>query len=228
MDVVEPKYRPPTVISDMNRKSPEPFKGSTGCLVFVAFAILVVALIRCTPATEPGNLADTATNNVQEALATAITAQTTPPVEPLSKARVRRGFEHLKLAMSGEGLAGEMIYSQNCYDMLSRKFSWAKLDECGAADAEAIQLLGDTETTGFDKEAAWFENEAAAGRYLKAAIAAGQDPDAADTRLSDLQAAVRRADAARAAKAAKAAPAAPLMSEGDPFAADNAVTDVDE
>lgn len=226
--MVEPKYRPPTVISDMNRKNPEPFKGSTGCLVLVGFAVLVIALVRCTPATAPGNSADATANTAQEALATAITSQTTPPVEPLSKASVRRGFDHLKLAMSGEGLGGEMIFSQNCYDMLSRKFSWAKLDECGAADAEAIQLLGDTDTTGLDKEAAWFENEAAAGRYLKAAIAAGQDPDAADARLSDLQAAIKRADTARAAKAAKATLAEPAMSEGDPFAADNAVTDADE
>lgn len=226
--MVEPKYRPPTVISDMNRKNPEPFKGGTGCLVLVGFAILVIALARCTPAAAPDNSADTTANTAQEALATAITSQTTPPVEPLSKVSVRRGFDHLKLAMSGEGLGGEMIFSQNCYDVLSRRFSWAKLDECGSADAEAIQLLGDTDTAGLDKEAAWFENEAAAGRYLKAAIAAGQDPEAADARLSDLQAAIKRADTARAAKAAKATLAEPAMSEGDPFAADNAVTDADE
>ncbi len=226
--MVEPKYRPPTVNSDMNRKSPDPFKGNTGCLVLVGFVVLIIALVRCTPATAPDNSADTIANTAQEALATAFTSQTTPPVEPMSKASVRRGFEHLKLAMKGEGLGGEMIYSQNCYDVLSRKFSWAKLDECGAADAEAIQLLGDTDTAGLDKEAAWFENEAAAGRYLKAAIAAGQNPDAADTRLSDLQVAVKRADAGRAAKAAKSAPAEAVMSEGDPFAADNTVTDADE
>ncbi|MEG3085632.1 hypothetical protein U1707_18480 [Sphingomonas sp. PB2P12] len=80
-----------------------------------------------------------------------------------------------------------MIYSQNCYDFVSRSFSWRKLDECGGFDTEASFTLGDGEPVGAEKEVAWFDTEAAAGRYLKAAIAAGLDTDSADMRLSALQ-----------------------------------------
>lgn len=89
--------------------------------------------------------------------------------------------------MQIEGLPGEMIYSQNCYDALSRQFSWPKLDACGAFDMRAVQALGDDEATGNEKEVEWFQSETAAGRYLKAAVSAGEDADEADVRLSDLQ-----------------------------------------
>jgi len=226
--VVEPKYRPPTAAPDMNRKSPDPFKGNAGCWAVIAVVVVLVAVSRCSPTPTPGNSSDVATNTAQESLGSAITSQTTPPVEPLSKSSVRRGFEHLKLAMSSEGLGGEMIYSQNCYDALSRRFSWAKLDECGGADFEAIQLLGDADATGLEKETAWFENEAAAGRFLKAVTAGGQEAEAADARLNELQAVVKHADSARAAKVVKAALSDALPDpdeDGSPIGATNLTLD---
>lgn len=120
---------------------------------------------------------------------TAVAAQTPSPPEPLSSAGVRRGVSRISIAAK-EDLAGEMIYSQNCYDSVARTFSWRKLDECGGFDAEASSTLGDGEPAGAEKEVAWFDTEAAAGRYLKAAVAAGLDTDAADLRLSALQAKV--------------------------------------
>jgi hypothetical protein len=83
-----------------------------------------------------------------------------------------------------------MIYSQNCYDALGRKFTWSKLDACGAFDAEAVLAVGEDETTEGGAETAWFQSETAAGRFLKAAIAAGEPADEADARWSDLQARV--------------------------------------
>lgn len=32
-----------------------------------------------------------------------------------------------------------MIYSQNCYDSLSRVFDWGKLDQCGGFDMLAVR-----------------------------------------------------------------------------------------
>jgi hypothetical protein len=96
-------------------------------------------------------------------------------------------MSHLRQVAKAEGLAGEMIYSQNCYDALSRHFTWSKLDQCGAFDAGAAQSLGDGAATGYDKEVAWFQSETSAGRYLKATTAAGEAADKADTRLNDLQ-----------------------------------------
>lgn len=66
-------------------------------------------------------------------------------------------------------------------------------DACGAFDMGAVQALGDGEVAGNEKEVEWFQSETAAGRYLKAAVAAGENADEADVRLSDLQSRVAKA-----------------------------------
>ena len=124
--------------------------------------------------------------NAQQALVSAVSEQTPAPVEEFSPTSTSRGSKRVALA-AAEGLSGEMIYSQNCYDVVGRGFSWRKLDECGGFDAEAGLTLGDTEPIGAEKEVAWFDSEAAAGRFLKAAVAAGLDADAADQRWAALQ-----------------------------------------
>src|SRR3546814_9085055 len=83
-----------------------------------------------------------------------------------------------------------MIYSENCYDALSHKFDWSKLDTCGAFDQAAVHAADTTDLTGLSKEASYFQSEVAAGRYLAAATAAGAEAEAADQRLAALQAKV--------------------------------------
>ena len=144
-----------------------------GCFGMAAIVGLVLVIARCsssTPAPTDSSPPAEAVGNAQKALESAVSEQKPIPVEPLTANAVRRGGVRV-ITASKEGLAGEMIYSQNCYDVVGRRFSWGKLDECGA-----------------DKEVAWFDSEAGAGRYLKAAIAAGLDSDAADQRLAALQA----------------------------------------
>ena len=124
--------------------------------------------------------------NAQQALVSAVAAQTPPAPLALSPAAVRRGTTRVALA-GREGVAGEMIYSQNCYDALGRAFSWRKLDECGGFDVEGGLGLADEQAATPTTEAAWFEPETAAGRYLKAATAAGLEAGQADERLAGLQ-----------------------------------------
>src|SRR3546814_19566515 len=83
-----------------------------------------------------------------------------------------------------------MIYSENCYDALSHKFDWSKLDTCGAFDQAAVHAADTTDLTGLSKEASYFQSEVAAGRYLAAATAAGAEAEAADQRLAARQAKV--------------------------------------
>lgn len=111
-----------------------------------------------------------------------------PAVEALSAASVNRGLTHVRLAYAAEGFSGAMVYSQNCYDALGRSFSWAKLDTCGGADLLAVRALMDGDATALSNEADYFEGEAAAGRYLAAAVSAGEATAEADQRLSNLQA----------------------------------------
>jgi hypothetical protein len=95
--------------------------------------------------------------------------------------------------MGAEGFSGAMIYSQNCYDGLAHSFTWAKLDTCGAFDMLAVRSIADAATTSLVNEAGYFQSEAAAGRYISAATAAGAPADGADTRLSALQTRVGQA-----------------------------------
>ncbi|QDZ06379.1 hypothetical protein FPZ24_01910 [Sphingomonas panacisoli] len=131
-------------------------------------------------------------NSVSDTLANSISAQDLPPVQPLSKAAVRRGIGHYRVAFTAEGLSGAMIYSQNCYDALARTFSWAKVDSCGAFDMMTIKSMPEEDQPDLSKEISYFDEETAAGRYLKAVTSAGETTDGADKRLSDLQASVAK------------------------------------
>jgi hypothetical protein len=156
----------------------------------VGLILLIVGISQCS--SPDGDAAGDAANLMNENVSAAIAAQSPAPVEPLNRASVDRGVAHLRVAVGAEGFPGAMIYSQNCYDALSRQFSWAKLDVCGAFDMLAVRSTPDTETSGLDNETRYFESETAAGRYLAAATGAGEDVAKADTRLSQLQSRVAR------------------------------------
>ncbi|WP_163364485.1 hypothetical protein, partial [Escherichia coli] len=79
-----------------------------------------------------------------------------------------------------------MIYSQNCYDALSRAFNWAKLDLCGGFDMLAVKAADGVDTAGLNTEIEYFGSEAAAGRYLALATKAGEAAEDADKRLEAL------------------------------------------
>ncbi|WP_198350985.1 hypothetical protein [Flavisphingomonas formosensis] len=186
-----------TGVGMMPEPSPvKPASSNNGCGVAILIGLGLVVIgstSKCSSSPVGGNSNAAADASLQkENITTAITAQTPPPVEPLSRPSVRRGIAHMRLANEAEGLSGAMIYSENCYDALSRHFSWAKLDMCGAFDMQAVQSIGDADLTGLDKEAAYFQSETAAGRFLAAATAAGEEAGDADTRLSRLQAEAAR------------------------------------
>lgn len=189
-----------------------------GCWVIGAIVALAFAISQCSWSTKNG-ASSSATDSAAtspEAVATAIATQSPPPVAALDKASVRKGARDVGIAAK-EGLAGEMIYSQNCYDALGHSFSWKKLDQCGAFDISASDALGDQYEPGATKEVEWFQSETVAGRYLKAAIAAGQGPDAADSRLDDLKAGVSTARP----KASKPKTEVPIAGRSDPNASES-------
>lgn len=170
---------------------PPPSKSDNGALVvgLVVLCLLAWAIGQCSgSASAPREAASEA---AAEAIASGVASQVPQPVLAVDRASVKLALKRLALAARSEGLSGEMIYSQNCYDALTRQFSWAKLDGCGAFDHAAVQAIDDATVVVAGPEADWFESEASAGRYLKAAVAAGEEPGKADFRLRDLQAMVR-------------------------------------
>lgn len=172
--------------------APTPPSTQNGLGTWLGIGIIVIILIaaasQCSTKTQtPAQLAAAqfAQNTSQ-----GIAAQTADPVEPMNRANIRQGLADMRAAINAEGISGAMIYSQNCYEGLSRKFTWARLDICGAADMLAVQSVDETDS-GRSSEIGYFESEAAAGRYLAAATSAGQDASEADLRLETLDAQTR-------------------------------------
>jgi hypothetical protein len=104
---------------------------------------------------------------------------TTPPAAPQAAstapapadASALTGARHLRLALDAEAFAGAIVYSQNCYASLTRRFSWQKLDQCGAFDA--LAQVGARESTEITPdEAAYFDAAATEARFLAAAAPA--------------------------------------------------------
>jgi hypothetical protein len=174
--------------------------GSWGLGVLVIAILAFIAMVsKCS--SSPDALDTTSTNLMDGNISAGVAAQQPPAVEPLSKASVTRGISHFRLAYGAEAFPGAMIYSQNCYDALTHKFTWAKLDICGAVDMLAVRAILTADSANLDSETAYFESEAAAGRYLAAATGGGELAAEADNRLIDLQARTARATLPLSARA---------------------------
>ncbi len=187
-----------------------------GALVLIV--LVISSLGKCNNRSTAPN-ANTTTSSFSTNMSNGVAAQPRQPPSPLSAESVTRGSAHVRLAMRDEGALGAQIYSQNCYDALSRTFSWEKLDACGAFDATAIAMIGDPNAAGLT-QADWFDSEVAAGRYLAAATGAGLEAAQADERLGKLQArASRAAPAPRPVRQVEEtpteAPPAPLSDDPD-------------
>lgn len=186
------------MVTSSGRASPSSGQSSSnGCMGFVVIIGIVIVLAglgRCgTSSTTSGNSLEAASTEMTQDLKTAVAAQPTKVVEPLSTPSVARGVRQEHLAFAAEGLSGAMIFSQNCYDALSRSFDWKRLDRCGAADLAASRSVPEGDSSQLEKESVYFDSEAAAQRYLGAATAAGEEAGEADRRLEDLKTRVARA-----------------------------------
>ena len=116
-----------------------------------------------------------------------------PVVDELS---VRRAAAHVRLALDSEGFPGAMIYSQNCFASVERKFSWTKLDQCGAFDS--LVELGASGEGLIGAEGNYFAKTAMQERLVAAAEKSGASSEslaphfeqvaaAAMARIADLQ-----------------------------------------
>lgn len=162
----------------------KPNNGAAGCGILVVIIVIVIAMGQCSsaPKSEQQQAAANFTSQTSEAIASAAP----PAVEPLESPSIKSAAKNFKTVYTAEALAGAMIFSQNCYEGLAHEFSWARLDECGAFDMMAVQKL-DADPGNTSSEAAYFEPETTAGRYLAAVTSAGENPDSADQRLEELQ-----------------------------------------
>lgn len=192
-----------------------------GCIAAVALIGLLIVVSTCS--TEKSKTAQSFTSPTLSQQIDAMEPPSPAPVPEFDPAAVDASSGQFAKVTNAEGMSGAMIFSQNCYDALSRSFSWSKLDLCGAFDRLAVDAIDTADTEGLSAEVEYFGSEAAAGRYLAVAVKAGEEAGKADLRLEELQ---RRSDAVVAP--AKPAPAPTDEDNGaidaaDPESASSAV-----
>src|SRR3546814_1584865 len=137
--------------------------GCAGLAIVIGFIVGAVLLLQRCGSSDTTSEAPPAvvSNAIDASLTAAIAPQAPATITPLSSKRARTGASELMLAVDAEGLSGAMIYSENCYDALSHKFDWSKLDTCGAFDQAAVHAADTTDLTGLSKEASYFQSEVA-------------------------------------------------------------------
>ena len=166
----------------------QPEKSTKG-LGWVLFAIIVAGILaasQCT-STPTSPLNDNSSSDVSIVNADASqAANATAPVSPLDLGAVSRGVANFGMVDSAGLEGGFKIYSENCYDALAKEFEWRRLDRCGGFDTTAVRAADNGSSTFTADEISYFDSETAAGRYLAAATAAGEDPGEADLRFSKL------------------------------------------
>ncbi|MEG3169192.1 hypothetical protein U1737_13445 [Sphingomonas sp. LB3N6] len=189
-------------------------KTGVGWLIAIVGGLFLIGNIsKCSSRTSTASAADVAISDSPiKTLNSAVAAQTPPPIEALNAAGASIGFANMRKAVSAEGLSGAMIYSQNCYDALSRAFSWRRLDVCGAAYLKAIASVPEDDITAMSREIAYFQSEVAAARYLGAVTGAGASAAEADERIAAMQA---RLPAAKPAEAVEVIPIDPDVTSPD-------------
>lgn len=166
---------------------------SGGWFLVILIIVVLVMVGQCSDKKDAAAAENVSMTDMNAADAATSAPTVSPPatpsggVQPLDAKTVAQGMGEERSVMAAQGLSGAMIFSQNCYDALGRAFTWSKLDECGAFDALAAARLTDDDAALHEKEAAYFDGETVAGRYLEAATGAGEEAGEADQRWARLQ-----------------------------------------
>ncbi|MFL6546495.1 MAG: hypothetical protein ACJ8LM_15135 [Candidatus Udaeobacter sp.] len=114
------------------------------------------------------------------------TASPQPPA-PLDVRAARRAFGQFRMVAAAHVPGSSEIFSQNCYEGLTKPISWYELDRCGAYDALAVRWVQENDSTAGNDDLTYFQSETAATRYLQEATRGGLLADQADTRWATLQ-----------------------------------------
>jgi len=178
--------------------------GGIGFVAWMANLDSKSATVATTPSAQSSE-----TNSTLESSEAALSP---PPPLPLDQSAARRGYAQFRMIAAAQVPGGSEIFSQNCYDALSKPFDWHQLDRCGAYDALAVRWTEDNDGAAGNDDLTYFQSETTATRYLNAATSGGLPADQADVRWAALQ---TMADKARLATKAAEPQAAPMDTDKD-------------
>lgn len=110
------------------------------------------------------------------------TTSTPPPMTEQSQADIKLGTTNFSKAAAVDDATSAVIFSKNCYAALEAKFTWEKLDRCGAFDAAAAKQILLENMAGDETEISYLSEEFSAQRFINAGTSHGAEASTMDVR----------------------------------------------
>ena len=149
-----------------------------GCLWLGGVAIIIFAISQCDKKSgsyQPNAVASDAVAPTDAAL----------PISPMteqSTVDVKIGTGAFAKAVAVDDATSAVIFSKNCYAALDARFTWTKLDQCGAFDAATAKAVLAERMTGGVSETAYLSEENGAQRFISSGVSHGSSADGMDLR----------------------------------------------
>jgi hypothetical protein len=163
---------------------PQPSNSKGAWLGWILAAGVVLVLIKAGSGDKPATGVSTNNSDVNLATTTEVAEPANVQLPAVDAPAVYKAARHLRLALDAEGFPGAMVYSQNCFESLTRSFSWAKLDQCEAFDALAQVAISESAEVG--TEGSYFNKDALQSRFTVVALARHADPGSSEAHISKL------------------------------------------
>lgn len=163
-----------------NEDTAKTLENNSGCLWLGGIAGVILLVSQCSKTDTSASSAWTpspAPTSIPEPAPSA-----PPPMTEQSQADFKLGTANFSKAAAVDDATSAVIYSKNCYAALEAKFSWEKLDRCGAFDAMAAREIMAEGMTGDVTETDYLSEESSAQRYINAGTRHGAEASAMDVR----------------------------------------------
>ena len=149
-----------------------------GCLWLGGIAILIAAISQCDkrPSSYPPPVV------ASDAVLPTDAASVPPPMTEQSTTDVRIGVGAFAKAAAVDDATSAVIFSKNCYAALDVRFTWIKLDQCGAFDTSAAKDVLAERMTGDVSETDYLSQENGAQRFISSGVSHGSNADQMDLR----------------------------------------------
>lgn len=156
----------------------EPPRGNYALLWLGGIVALVVMIAQCSTQTA------TPTTSIPPTAPTLVAtdAALLPPMTDQAINDIKAGTRAFAKAAAVDDATAAVVFSKNCYAALDSRFTWPKLDQCGAFDAAAASDVLSERMSGDVAETDYLSEENAAQRFLLAGNSHGADASAMDVR----------------------------------------------
>ena len=149
-----------------------------GCFWLIGIAVLIAAISQC----DKSSSSYQPTSVASDAVVPTDAGLVPTPMTEQSSTDVKIGVGTFAKAAAVDDATSAVIFSKNCYAALDVRFSWIKLDQCGAFDASAAKAVLAERMTGEVSETDYLSQENGAQRFISSGVSHGSSADDMDLR----------------------------------------------